>query len=102
MCLHLHMRADSSAAILRNSGDDQVDLEEFILLCGGEHVFAANAARFQHTSGAKRGHELPGAVAMAAMAPRLDSPAGSRLTRQTLDLHCANWLLPASFLLLAL
>ena len=45
-------------------GDDKIDLEEFIALCGGESVFTANAARFQQTSGAKRGHQIPGAVKM--------------------------------------
>ena len=69
-----------SVTKLLNAGDDKIDLEEFIALCGGERVFAANAARFQRTTGVKRGHELPGAVAMAAMAPsaRLDSTTGSR------------------------
>jgi hypothetical protein len=80
MCLQLYVLADSSATTPRNAGDDQVDLDEFIALCGGEHVFAANAARFQQTTGVKRGHQLPGAVAMAAMAPSLDSPSGSRAT----------------------
>jgi hypothetical protein len=87
--------------ILRNAGDGQVDLEEFIALCGGEHVFAANAARFQRTTGVKRGHDLPGAVAMAAMAPsaRLDSPTGSRpLQGKRSILHWATRLLDASFL----
>ena len=59
-----------------NAGDDKVDLAEFIALCGGDRVFAANAARFQQTTGAKRGYELAGAVAMAAMAP-MAPPTGT-------------------------
>ena len=67
--LLLFIQTNTIEIMPRDAGDDNVDLEEFIALCGGEHVFAANAARFQQTSGAKRGHQLPGAVAMAAMAP---------------------------------
>lgn len=65
-----------SSATARIAGDDKVDLAEFIALCGGDHVFAANAARFQQTTGTKRGYELPGAVAMAAMAPM--APTGTQ------------------------
>ena len=55
-------------------GDNKIDLEEFIFVCGGEPAFAANRARYQQTSGAKRGAQIPGAVAMAGMA-RPSSPA---------------------------
>lgn len=62
------------------TGDGKIDLEEFIAVCGGERIFAANAARVQQTTGAKRGHELPGAVAITGLAPRSapGPPAGIR------------------------